>query len=48
MSTTRLPDRFAELTDPRRRAATHSSISVVFIALCAVVCGYDDLLAIST
>ncbi|TXT26634.1 MAG: transposase [Planctomycetota bacterium] len=40
-------DHFAELTDPRRREVTYPLINVVTIALCAVVCGADDFVAIA-
>jgi len=38
---------FAELTDPRRRDVTYPLINVVVIAICAVVCGADDFVAIA-
>ena len=38
---------FAELTDPRRRAPTYPLIDMVVIALCAVICGADDFVAIA-
>ncbi len=43
----RLHDHFAELTDPRRREVTYPLINVVVIAICAVVCGADDFVAIA-
>src|SRR5690348_2338163 len=43
----RIQDHFADLTDPRRRAVTHPLINVVTIALCAVICGADDFVAIA-
>jgi predicted transposase YbfD/YdcC len=43
----RLQDHFAELTDPRRREVTYPLINVVVIAVCAVVCGADDFVAIA-
>lgn len=42
-----LPEHFAELTDPRRREVTHPLINIVFIAVCAVICGADDFVAIA-
>jgi predicted transposase YbfD/YdcC len=42
-----LCDHFAELTDPRRREVTYPLINVVVIALCAVLCGADDFVAIA-
>jgi len=41
-----LQDHFAELTDPRRREVTYPLINVVVIAVCAVICGADDFVAI--
>jgi hypothetical protein len=43
----KLSDHFAELTDPRRREPTYPLINVVCIALCAVICGADDFVAIA-
>lgn len=43
----RLQDHFAELTDPRRRKVTYPLINVVVIAVCAVICGADDFVAIA-
>ncbi len=43
----RIQDHFAELTDPRRREGTYPLINIVVIALCAVVCGADDFVAIA-
>ena len=47
MSMIRLSDHFAELTDPRRREVTYPLINVVVIAVCAVICGADDFVAIA-
>jgi predicted transposase YbfD/YdcC len=38
---------FEELTDPRRREVTYPLINVVMIAVCAVICGADDFVAIA-
>ena len=38
---------FSELTDPRRREVVYPLINVVTIAVCAVVCGADDFVAIA-
>ena len=38
---------FSELTYPRRRKVLYPLINVVTIALCAVVCGADDFVAIA-
>lgn len=43
----RIQDHFAELTDPRRRKVTYPLINVVVIAVCAVICGADDFVAIA-
>ncbi len=43
----RIEDHFAELTDPRRRAVVYPLINVVVIAVCAVICGADDFVAIA-
>jgi predicted transposase YbfD/YdcC len=43
----RIHDHFAELTDPRRREVTYPLINVVMIAICAVICGADDFVAIA-
>ena len=42
-----IKDHFSELTDPRRRPPIYPLINVVTIALCAVVCGADDFVAIA-
>jgi predicted transposase YbfD/YdcC len=43
----KIEDHFAELTDPRRRKVTYPLIDVVVIAVCAVICGADDFVAIA-
>lgn len=43
----RIQDHFADLTDPRRREVRHPLVNVVTIALCAVICGADDFVAIA-
>jgi predicted transposase YbfD/YdcC len=47
MSAIHLADHFAELTDPRRREVKYPLINVVVIAVCAVICGADDFVAIA-
>ena len=42
-----LCDHFSELTDPRRGKVTHPLLSIVTIAVCAVICGADDFVAIA-
>lgn len=44
----RLQDHFASLTDPRRRKVTYPLVNIVTIAVCAVICGADDFVAIAT
>jgi len=46
-NTARMQEHFAELTDPRRRAVTYPLINIVVIAVCAVICGADDFVAIA-
>lgn len=43
----RLHDHFADLSDPRKRDVTYPLINVVVIAICAVICGADDFVAIA-
>jgi len=43
----RIQDHFASLTDPRRRKVIYPLINVVTIAICAVICGADDFVAIA-
>jgi len=43
----RMRDHFEELTDPRRGEVTYPLINVVVIAVCAVICGADDFVAIA-
>lgn len=43
----RMQDHFEELTDPRQREVTYPLINVVVIAVCAVICGADDFVAIA-
>ena len=38
---------FAELSDPRRREGKYPLINFVVIAICAVICGADDFVAIA-
>jgi len=38
---------FAKLTDPRRRKVTYPLVNIVTIAICAVICGADDFVAIA-
>ncbi len=47
MSAASLQEHFAELADPRRREVIHPLINVVVIAVCAVICGADDFVAIA-
>ena len=43
---TKIQDHFATLTDPRRRPPVYPLINIVTIAVCAVICGADDFVAI--
>jgi len=44
----RIKDHFHTLTDPRRRReVTYPLINIVTIAICAVICGADDFVAIA-
>ncbi|QDU45228.1 Transposase DDE domain protein [Symmachiella dynata] len=43
----RIQDNFTELIDPRRREVTYPLINIVVIALCGVICGADDFVAIA-
>jgi len=43
----RIQDHFTELTDPRRREVVYPLINVVVIAVCAVISGADDFVAIA-
>ena len=42
-----IEEHFVELTDPRRREGTYPLINIVVIAVCAVICGADDFVAIA-
>jgi len=42
-----IQDHFANLTDPRRRKVTYPLVNIVTIAICAVICGADDFVAIA-
>jgi predicted transposase YbfD/YdcC len=43
----RIVDHFQELTDPRRRPPTYPLVNIVVMALCAVLSGADDFVAIA-
>ncbi len=47
MKSARIQDHFDELTDPRTREVTYPLINIVVIAVCAVICGADDFVAIA-
>lgn len=42
-----IQDHFADLTDPRRRPVIYPLVNIVTIAICAVICGADDFVAIA-
>jgi predicted transposase YbfD/YdcC len=44
---TRIQDHFEELSDPRRREPLYPLMTIVTIAICAVVCGADDFVSIA-
>jgi predicted transposase YbfD/YdcC len=46
-SAVRIDEHFADLTDPRRRKVMYPLMNVVVIAVCAVICGADDFVAIA-
>lgn len=43
----KIQQHFVMLTDPRRRKVTYPLINIVVIAVCAVICGADDFVAIA-
>ena len=43
----RIQFHFATLPDPRRRKVTHPLINFIVIAICGVICGADDFVAIA-
>jgi predicted transposase YbfD/YdcC len=47
LKSARIQDHFVGLTDPRRREVVYPLINVVVIAVCAVICGADDFVAIA-
>jgi predicted transposase YbfD/YdcC len=47
LKSVQLQEHFAELNDPRRNKVTHPLINIVVIAICAVICGADDFVAIA-
>jgi predicted transposase YbfD/YdcC len=47
VASVRIQDHFAQLTDPRRRKVIYPLMNVVVIAVCAVIGGADDFVAIA-
>ena len=47
MKSARIQDHFTELSDPRSREVVYPLINLVVIAVCAVICGADDFVAIA-
>jgi predicted transposase YbfD/YdcC len=43
----RIQEHFADLTDPRRRKVVYPLLNIVTIAICAVIAGADDFVAIA-
>lgn len=46
-TTAAIREHFSELTDPRRREPTYPLLDMVVMAVCAVICGSDDFVAIA-
>ncbi len=44
----KIQDYFQNLTDPRRGKITYPLLNIVVISVCAVICGADDFVAITT
>ena len=42
-----IQDYFSDVTDPRRRKVTYPLVNIITIAICAVLCGADDFVAIA-
>jgi predicted transposase YbfD/YdcC len=42
-----IEEHFQEVTDPRRREGTYPLINLIVIAICGVICGADDFVAIA-
>jgi len=47
MAVVSMKSHFESLTDPRRKESTYPLINIVTMALCAVVCGADDFVAMA-
>lgn len=47
INSARIQQHFENLIDPRRREVRYPLINVVVIAVCAVICGADDFVAIA-
>jgi len=47
VASARIEDHFEELTDPRRREGTYPLVNIVVMAVCAVISGADDFVAIA-
>jgi hypothetical protein len=47
INSARIQEHFENLTDPRRREVRYPLINIVVIAVCAVICGADDFVAIT-
>ena len=47
LTSARIEEHFGSLTDPRRREGVYPLINIVTIALCAVISGADDFVAIA-
>ena len=47
LASAKIQDYFDDLTDPRTRKVTYPLLNVVVMAVCAVICGADDFVAIA-
>ena len=47
LTSARIEEHFADLPDPRRREGIYPLVNIVVIALCAVLSGADDFVAIA-
>lgn len=46
-TTAAIREHLTELTDPRRREPTYALLDMIVMAVCAVICGADDFVAIA-
>lgn len=48
MTSIKMQDYFQNMTDPRRGKVTYPLLNIIVISVCAVICGADDFVAITT